>query len=142
MPNNVKTQKNKFMFSERIKELCIQNQMPQRQLAAALDIDTATYCKIEKGEFAMLVKVLGKKNVDFNSVDGRRICGTQIFVAYRDPSPNSEVEGELVDKVFIPTGADVRIPEFRYGETYDFVYETVGIGVKAKSELREIVPAK
>lgn len=50
MPNNVKTQKGKVMFSERIKELRIQNQMPQRQLAAALDIDTATYCKIEKGE--------------------------------------------------------------------------------------------
>lgn len=50
MPNNVKTQKSKFMFSERIKELRIQNQLPQRQLAAALDIDTATYCKIEKGE--------------------------------------------------------------------------------------------
>ena len=26
------------------------NQILQRQLAAALDIDTATYCKIEKGE--------------------------------------------------------------------------------------------
>ncbi len=38
------------MFSERIKELRIQNQIPQRQLAAALNIDTATYCKIEKGE--------------------------------------------------------------------------------------------
>ena len=38
------------MFSERIKELRIQNQLPQRQLAAALSIDTATYCKIEKGE--------------------------------------------------------------------------------------------
>lgn len=38
------------MFSERIKELRIQKQMPQRQLAAALDVDTATYCKIEKGE--------------------------------------------------------------------------------------------
>lgn len=38
------------MFSKRIKELRIQNQMPQRQLVAALDIDTATYCKIEKGE--------------------------------------------------------------------------------------------
>lgn len=50
MPNNVKTQRCKFMFSERIKELRIQNQMPQRQLAAALDIDTATYCKIERGE--------------------------------------------------------------------------------------------
>ena len=44
MPNNVKTQKGKVMFSEHIKELRIQNQM------AALDIDTATYCKIEKGE--------------------------------------------------------------------------------------------
>lgn len=38
------------MFSERIKELRIQNQIPQRRLAAALNIDTATYCKIEKGE--------------------------------------------------------------------------------------------
>ena len=38
------------MFSKRIKELRIQNHLPQRQLAAALDIDTATYCKIERGE--------------------------------------------------------------------------------------------
>ena len=38
------------MFLERIKKFRIQNQMPQRQLAAALDIDTATYRKIEKGE--------------------------------------------------------------------------------------------
>ncbi len=50
MPNNVKTQISKFMFSKRIKEIRIQNQMPQRLLATALDIDTATYCKIEKGE--------------------------------------------------------------------------------------------
>ena len=50
MPNNVKTQEVKVMFSERIKELRIQKQMPQRQLAAALNIDTATYCKIERGE--------------------------------------------------------------------------------------------
>ena len=38
------------MFFERIKELRIQNHLPQRQLAAALDIDRATYCKIERGE--------------------------------------------------------------------------------------------
>ncbi|WP_410082841.1 helix-turn-helix domain-containing protein [Barnesiella intestinihominis] len=38
------------MFSERIKELRIRSRIPQRQLAAVLDIDTATYCKIEKGE--------------------------------------------------------------------------------------------
>ena len=39
-----------MLFTEKIKELRIKNQMPQRQIAAALDIDTATYCKIEKGE--------------------------------------------------------------------------------------------
>ena len=39
-----------MLFAEKIKELRIRNQMPQRQLAAALDIDTATYCKIEKGD--------------------------------------------------------------------------------------------
>jgi transcriptional regulator with XRE-family HTH domain len=38
------------MFTERIKQLRKELQLPQRKLAAALDIDTATYCKIEKGE--------------------------------------------------------------------------------------------
>lgn len=50
MPNNVKTQVSNMLFSERIKELRMQYKLPQRHLAAALDIDTATYCKIEKGE--------------------------------------------------------------------------------------------
>ena len=39
-----------MMFIERIKRLREERQLPQRILAAALDIDTATYCKIEKGE--------------------------------------------------------------------------------------------
>ena len=39
-----------MLFTEKIKELREKYQMPQRRLAAALDIDTATYCKIEKGE--------------------------------------------------------------------------------------------
>jgi len=37
-------------FTERIKQLREERQMPQRQFAAVLEIDTATYCKIEKGE--------------------------------------------------------------------------------------------
>jgi transcriptional regulator with XRE-family HTH domain len=37
-------------FTEWIKQLREERQMPQRQFAAALEIDTATYCKIEKGE--------------------------------------------------------------------------------------------
>lgn len=39
-----------MLFTEKIKELRILNQIPQRQIVAAFDIDTATYCKIEKGK--------------------------------------------------------------------------------------------
>ena len=37
-------------FTERIKHLREQRQLPQRKVAEALDIDGATYCKIERGE--------------------------------------------------------------------------------------------
>jgi len=37
-------------FTERIRQLRETLQMPQRKMAAALDVDTATYCKFEKGE--------------------------------------------------------------------------------------------
>ena len=37
-------------FTERIRQLRAERQMPQRKFAAVLEIDTATYCKIEKGE--------------------------------------------------------------------------------------------
>lgn len=39
-----------MLFARKIKELRMRNQIPQRVVAAVLNIDTATYCKIEKGE--------------------------------------------------------------------------------------------
>jgi transcriptional regulator with XRE-family HTH domain len=38
------------MLNERIKQLREEQGLPLRKLAAALDIDTASYCKIEKGD--------------------------------------------------------------------------------------------
>jgi len=38
------------LFGNKIKALREDKQMPQRQLATILDIDTATFCKIEKGD--------------------------------------------------------------------------------------------
>jgi len=38
------------MFSKRLKQLREDKQVTQRYLAAALEIDTATYCKIERGD--------------------------------------------------------------------------------------------
>ena len=37
-------------FIERIKQLRERSQLPQRKIAEVLDIDGATYCKIERGE--------------------------------------------------------------------------------------------
>ena len=38
------------IFGNKIRTLREEKQIPQRQLAAELEIDTATYCKIEKGD--------------------------------------------------------------------------------------------
>ncbi|HPF00763.1 MAG TPA: helix-turn-helix transcriptional regulator [Bacteroidales bacterium] len=38
------------IFGAKIRTFREEKRMPQRQIAAALEIDTATYCKIEKGD--------------------------------------------------------------------------------------------
>lgn len=38
------------IFGNKLKTLREEKQIPQRQLASILEIDTATYCKIEKGD--------------------------------------------------------------------------------------------
>ena len=38
------------IFGNKLKTLREGKQIPQRQLASTLEIDTATYCKIEKGD--------------------------------------------------------------------------------------------
>lgn len=38
------------IFGDKLKSLREEKQIPQRQLASVLEIDTATYCKIEKGD--------------------------------------------------------------------------------------------
>ena len=40
-----------MLLSDRLKELRGQAKQPQRKVAAALDIDTATYSKIENGKY-------------------------------------------------------------------------------------------
>ena len=41
-----------MMLSSKLRTLRQQADLPQRKIAAALDIDTATYCKIEKGNYS------------------------------------------------------------------------------------------
>ena len=46
------------MFKDKMRQLRETQQIPQRKMAAALDIDTATYCKFEKGERKVQRKML------------------------------------------------------------------------------------
>ncbi len=39
-----------ILLGNKLRSLREEKQLPQRQLAAVLEIDTATYCKIEKGD--------------------------------------------------------------------------------------------
>lgn len=39
------------MLSQRLRELREMSGLPQRKVASALDLDTATYCKIENGMY-------------------------------------------------------------------------------------------
>ena len=40
----------RMLFAEKIRQLREENQLLQRQVSAALEIDNALYCKIERGD--------------------------------------------------------------------------------------------
>lgn len=79
----------------------------------------------------MNVKVLGTRVLNFKTDKGEQVSGTQIFVCY----PYNGVEGYLVDKVFVPSNSPVKLPTFKFGEEYKFVYSGIG----RRQSLTEII---
>lgn len=80
----------------------------------------------------MNVRVLGTRKLDFKTDKGEQVSGTQIFVCY----PYNGVDGYLTDKVFVPANSPVKLPVFKYGEEYKFVYSGIG----RRQSLTEIIP--
>lgn len=70
----------------------------------------------------MKVTVLGKRVLNFKTDKGEVVQGTQIFICY----PTNNVEGQLVDKVFIPINSPIKIPQLEFGQLYDFIYNGIG----------------
>lgn len=71
----------------------------------------------------MTVVVLGTRKVEFeDQKTGKQISGTSIYVYY----PAEGVDGYMGDKIFIRSDSTVVLPEFEYGEKYDFHYEGFG----------------
>lgn len=88
----------------------------------------------------MLVTVIGVRKVDFKAQDGNEIKGTKVFIEYPD-SDDKNLQGKIADSVFITEKSGIAVPVFKFGEQYDFVYETSGIGAKAKAKLTKILTA-
>lgn len=80
----------------------------------------------------MLAKVLGTRDLDFKTNDGNEIKGKQIFVSYHQ----DDVNGEIVDKVFVNHDSPLSNVSFKFGSEYDFVYEIHGF--RAKPQLVDI----
>lgn len=61
-----------MLLSEKMKELRLEADLPQRKVAAAIDVDTATYCKFEKGVLrisrSQLLKFSELLKVDFKEM--------------------------------------------------------------------------
>lgn len=70
----------------------------------------------------MNVKVLGTRKLDFKDNTGKQVKGTQIFVCY----PYNGVDGYFIDKVFVAAESQVKLPVFKYGEEYKFIYSGIG----------------
>jgi transcriptional regulator with XRE-family HTH domain len=96
-----------MMFIEKIRQLREERRMPQRQFAAALEIDTATYCKIEKGErkakreqVLIIAKLLQTDEKELLSLwlaeqitavmaDDKELSDTVLNIVKRNITPNS-----------------------------------------------------
>lgn len=84
----------------------------------------------------MNVQVVGLKHLDFTSNEGQRIQGTKIFVVY--DAQDEYTEGKVTDSVFIPSNSPVVVPRFKFGDEYDFVYESSGL--RGRARLIKILP--
>ena len=86
----------------------------------------------------MICTVVGVRKVDFtDQATQKRIKGTKVFIEYEQPD-DENLSGKVADSVFITEQSGIVVPMFKFGDQYDFVYETVGIGSKAKAKLSKI----
>ncbi|MCK9435819.1 MAG: helix-turn-helix domain-containing protein [Synergistaceae bacterium] len=85
----------KMLFAEKIRQLREENQLLQRQVSAALEIDNALYCKIERGDRlakrGQVVKLAELFNVESEELLVLWLAD-QVMVMLKD-------EKEIVDKV-------------------------------------------
>ena len=75
----------------------------------------------------MIVTVVGIRHLDFVTKEGTAIKGKKIQIV-REPSirEQKQVDGKIVDTIFINDNGNINLPVFKFGTKYDFIYDTDG----------------
>lgn len=74
----------------------------------------------------MIVQVVGKQRLDFDTKEGSHINGTNFFILY----PNSNVDGLKADRIFVPI--EIEIPkglELNKKANFDFDNKGKVVGI-------------
>lgn len=74
-----------------------------------------------KEQDIMVVQLIGTMPVDFSNANGERICGTNLFVAFKD----NAVSGMRTDKFYVKH--DIALPEqMKPGEMLEVAFNNKG----------------
>jgi len=84
-----------MLLSEKLKELRLEADLPQRKVAAAIDVDTATYCKFEKDVLRISREQL-VKYADFLKVEVKDLLA--LWLADQMKKTVSEESKEVVNE--------------------------------------------
>ena len=68
----------------------------------------------------MKIKVIGTRDLDFNSNDGSPVKGIQLYVSF----PEENVMGEMTDRMFIRDG--FALPACKPGDMLEVVFNRKG----------------
>ena len=78
-------------------------------------------------------KVIGTRDADFK-IDGNRICGLNVYISRKADG----VIGEMTDKIFINSTSQVKVPVFKIGHEYDFIYDGFG-RFQTLGDIKEVI---
>lgn len=78
-------------------------------------------------------KVIGTRDADFK-IEGNRIRGLSVYIVRKADG----VVGEMSDKIFINSTSQVKVPVFKIGHEYDFIYDGFGKAQKLV-DIKEVI---
>lgn len=86
----------------------------------------------------MIAMVVGSKHIDFTPRgESKPIAGDKLQIV-REPFPNEEAEGQIVDHVWLKLGSPLR-SKISVGQEYEFCYDSAGGGRATLVDIRPVV---